>query len=250
MSNDLSVIDQFHCLTKVDHLKEVVEANMGVGASVDIFGLERIRLAAGGARGFVIESDIGEEPETIGEFDAVITDIAPERLYWEEAFSSGGGGAPPSCISKDLIYGFGRNRPGMEAPKQNECVHCPQNQWGSDPRPDSEGKACREVRKLFLLRRADSLFPSLMIVPPGSLKPMLKHLQGLTSRGLPYYALINTFSTEIAKSESGVKFAQLNLRASRVLRDDEIDRIKQYKTALSSVLRQSVVDIDPDVSVD
>ena len=40
-----------------------------------------------------------------------------------------------------------------------QCRGCPKNEWGSDPRPGSRGKACKEIRRLAVIPYTDTLTP-------------------------------------------------------------------------------------------
>ncbi len=39
------------------------------------------------------------------------------------------------------------------------CSKCGKNEWGSDPRPNSRGKACKEIRRLAVIPFTDQLTP-------------------------------------------------------------------------------------------
>ena len=172
--------------------QEIAELLKGVGP-ISEFSLDRLKVPTGGATTWSLPTLRGEE--STKEITGVILYIKPNRSFWRQSFDETGGGTPPDCSSDDLITGTGE--PG------GACHGCPWNQWGSlatlnPARGESQGKACRETRILFLIQPQRRI-PLLIVVPPSSLSnkyPMTvsKYLLGLASEGLAPYAVETTLS--------------------------------------------------------
>ena len=64
---------------------------------------------------------------------------------------------PPDCFALALVPTDGSPRPDMiphdDVPEKRAeaCDVCPNFKWGSDPRPGSRGKACKERRRLLFI---------------------------------------------------------------------------------------------------
>jgi hypothetical protein len=70
----------------------------------------------------------------------------------------------PDNIDSPQCFAISMNKedlvPHPNADAQAEvCNKCSKNEWGSDPRPNSRGKACKEIRRLALIPYVPELSP-------------------------------------------------------------------------------------------
>lgn len=207
-----------------DELLEVIQENIGPGG-ISHLDLDRIRIPAGGATSWSIPDLEGERSEKV--VRGIISYQTVSRGYWESSFDDGGG-APPTCYSPNGITGIGD--PG------GDCSICKFNQWGSDRR-GGKGKACRELRLLFMLA-PDSLLPFVVVLPPTSVKPAHQYLIRLASKGIPYYGIVTEISLEKEKSNTGIVYGKASFKAGERLNPEQAAKMKSYKAAISPSLMQ------------
>lgn len=131
--------------------------------SEDMDGLQmsfqRVKIPAGGVLQFEMPSDDPENPDYIKTLEGVILHHHASCAYWP-AGSEYDDDTTPLCSSVDGKVGIGD--PGIL------CATCPMNQFGSAK--DGRGKACKNMRQLYLLRSGEYM-PMQLTLPPTSLSP-------------------------------------------------------------------------------
>jgi len=136
-------------------IEELYEDMEGIHLS-----LTRIKIPSGGGLFFEIPGENPDDPEAAKTLEGIIVHSHDAQAYWESGKEDGDENVPPNCSSVDGINGIGN--PG------SACALCPMNAWGSADK--GKGKACKNMRHLYLLRNGDFL-PTLISLPPTSLKP-------------------------------------------------------------------------------
>jgi hypothetical protein len=226
---DVAIRNRFRALAEPARTAEVVAKTFGA-RGISLFDLERIRLPTGWGALWQI---VGADGEASGEraIEAIIPWMRNDRLYWGREFGSGVQ-TPPCCTSLDLIsqgveYGHGDN--GSEDGKTSHaCSSCTQNRFGTGEK--GRGKACREIWTVFLLRagREDGVFPAVLFVTPGSLKPWRKYHTWLCSRGLYYASVLHRLELQQAKSSDGIAYSAIKPSVVRELTDEETAVVESY----------------------
>ena len=101
------------------------------------------------------------------ELTGILTEYTTPRAYWDKPMEPGSV-TPPVCSSPDGIHGTRTDgKPGAPGEMGGPCHLCPFSKFGSDPREESNGQACKEKRMLFLLR-PESLLPLVVQARPAS----------------------------------------------------------------------------------
>lgn len=135
----------------------------GEDLAEDMDGLQlsfqRVKIPAGGALQFEIPGDDPENPDYAKYLEGVILYNHASGAYWQEG-SEYDENTTPLCSTVDGKVGIGE--PG------GACAICPFNQFGTGK--DSKGKACKNMRVLYLLRDGDYL-PIQLTLPPTSIRP-------------------------------------------------------------------------------
>lgn len=220
------ITTELAALRDTEALAEVMRANMGesgVGASMS--ALEKIKVPSGDVPVYVTEDEI-DGVNSIKEFEAAVCWFVDRRLWWEESMEDGGGGSPPNCVSTDLRTGVGQ--PG------GDCAACPHNRFGSAP--DESLPWCQERRQMFLLRteNKDTVFPSVLSIPPTSLKSVRRYMMSLAGRGLAYFAALHRFSLDTAKNAKGQTYATVKMSLGRRLEPGEVAALKGYAETMTA----------------
>lgn len=115
--------------------------------------------------------------ELMKELKGVIVYNHKARGHWPK-----GGGEIPECSSNDGNIGI-----VTETGEKRECAACPFNQWGSAENDDgsqSRGKACKEMRRLYIDLEKYSL-PVILSLPPTSINEFDNYVSVMTTKGIP-----------------------------------------------------------------
>lgn len=120
---------------------------------------QRAKIPGGGVLQFELPGEDPENPDYVQTLEGVILFNHSANSYWP-AGSEYDDNTPPQCQSVDGKVGYGD--PG------GICEACDYNKFGSDP--NGGGKACKNMRVLYLLRSGE-MMPIQLSLPPTSIRP-------------------------------------------------------------------------------
>jgi hypothetical protein len=195
--------------------------------------LDRVRVPSGGGTAWAIPTLEGDE-DMVKQIEGVIVHYRPARAYWSQSLDESGGGSPPDCSAPDGKHGVGE--PG------GACAACPLNQFGSAS-DGGRGKACKEMRLLFILK-PDSLLPLVLVLPPTSIKPFKKYLQRLTSAAVPYSKVQSTIGLEKTKNKDNIEFAQATFKVVEKLDPASADHVAAYAESMRAAFEAVEITAD------
>lgn len=178
--------------------------------------------------------DLGTEKTE--SFSGVIIDRHRANAFWKKGMDQGGGGQFPDCVSYDGITGQGD--PG------GVCENCPHNQFGSD---GGRGKKCKNTDRSYVLLDTDDNLPSMLMVPPTSLKVVSVYATQLGSRGIPIQAVWTRFSLASATNKDNIEFSKLRLSIdpdNGYLPEDELHHVVSMRNSLLTHMRQRQIQRD------
>ncbi len=207
---------------KDKELSLVDEKNLPVGMDLKTFeellrenmeGIEQpefpvIKILHAGALLFEMPGEEGET-DKVKAFPAQILLHQRVNAHWEKSFDETGGGVPPDCSSLDGITGL----------ELKDCRKCNLNQFGSEVMKDGSkgaGKACKNMMRIYI-RLGQDLLPSIVIVPPSSLREYSSYAVKLTQKGKPLAIVVTKFQLEAAQNKQGIKYSKLTLSMESML---------------------------------
>lgn len=255
-TTDLVPITEYRALsTGVDAAQRIKDA-LG-GEEVSPFDLTQVRIPTGGASIFEIPSKIGES-KAEKRLEGVILFATSSRAYWDKKYS--GGSEPPTCSSPDGETAEPRaDETGATAtiPAQKDpdtgrllCHTCKlggPDAWGTAINEKGEptrGKACREMRQVFLLTPS-KLLPVLLTLPPTSIQPWRGYLLGLADEEMSWQDIVTEVTLQKVTGK-GPDYSQAVFRPGTPLPDAEREQIAAYRAASEPVFlrvaRQTFVD--------
>ncbi len=175
--------------------------------SVESFQLPRAKMTAAG-----IELVDGDEP--ILEVQGVIIHTKKTNTYYENTYNRDVV-TPPTCYSLDgLTPVEGTNIQGYK--KQNDtCKGCPKAEFGTNSM--KSGKACRNLKPMYLLLSDEAIMPRQLTITPASLKAANQYLMDLTERGIAYRKV----KTKIALYKDDPRDTYFKMRFSILNKLDE-----------------------------
>ncbi|NLW75520.1 MAG: hypothetical protein GXY18_03720 [Methanomicrobiales archaeon] len=210
-------------------LLDIIRENLG-NTQITKSDLDRVKVPSGGGRVWEVPSLEGTED--VKALEGVVIFFKDENAYWADKYD--GSNDPPDCYSADAIVGEGN--PG------GACAHCPLNQFGSDE--ESGGKACKNMRTLFLLREG-SILPIAITVPPTSLKDAKKYFLRLASGAVPYCGVITELTLEKDKNNSGIEYSKIKFAMKGRLSAEDVKRMKALQATMRPMLESVQIEADP-----
>lgn len=207
-------------------LAAAVQENLG-GEQISVFDLERVKIPAGGGPSFTVITPDGEE-DSLKTITGSIILVEKRKAWWK---SRGVDGSPPTCRSTNYTSGMGPWGEGGK-PALRNCELCEYNQFETAVKDDGslgKGKACKDMRLLFFLREgAESMLPSLVILPPTSIKPMQRYSLALAAKGIGLTAALTTLTLQKAANSEGTPYSECRPTMERRLNDVEKAALKIY----------------------
>lgn len=116
----------------------------------------------------IVASEDDPDPEMCKTIEGVILHAHKNFAWWKNKLDSGASSGQPDCRSMDGVNGIDQNG------EYHDCASCRYNQFGSD----GEGKACKNGRRIYILREGDMLPIRIDLAPTGN-KPYEKYIDGL-----------------------------------------------------------------------
>lgn len=170
----------------------------------------QIKIPAGGMLSYVIQGEDENDEDQAKEIRAVVVFTHRANGYWPEKFGSGDSqNAPPYCSSMD-----GKTGLITDTGEVRSCETCPFNEYGSgiDQQGNaSRGKACKNMRRLYLMMDGDpNLY--LLTVPPTSIKDVNRQMAKIIAGGTPYVGLVVSLTLEKTKNASGVAYSKVVIK--------------------------------------
>ena len=170
-----------------------------------------IKIPSGGGKAFEVETDDPEDPDVEKEVEGIILFTHRCNAYWEGEMGNEDSSRVPTCTSPD-----GKTGVVIETGEIKNCATCSLNQFAED----GSGKACKNIRKFYLLLSGR---PELYVlnVPPTSIRDINKQLSRIMgSTHLPYTKIVVRFKLEAAKSKSGINYSKVTMEKAGVVGAD------------------------------
>ncbi len=191
---------------------------------MDRFPYGRIQIAAAGAGVFKV-TDPGEEEAVVAmNIQGVILFSHKANGLWAGEFGKGDDKAPV-CASLD-----GEEGHNTETGELIACEPCPYNQFGSGR--GGRGKACKNMRRLYILREGD-IFPMIMTLPPTALQAYDKYRTKVMLGRKKMYSVITRVTLKTAQNKDGIDYSVPVFEAVAILPPGEAERVKQYADTFS-----------------
>ena len=195
----------------------------------DMEGLQlnfpRVKIPSGGSLQFEIPSDDPENPDYSKTLEGIILFNHPNNAYWPEG-SEYDDNSNPLCSSVDGKNGIGT--PG------GSCASCAMNVFGSAA--EGKGKACKNMRVLYLLRSGEFM-PLQLTLPPTSLKPFREFMNQSFSlrRRATYGSLVQIGLKKMSNGKDDYSVA--TFRRLSDFSGEELAQIRKYADSFKEQIR-------------
>ena len=174
----------------------------------------KIKIPSGGGLAYEVQGEEETDVEYMKEINAVAVFTHRANGFWAGAYGDDDQNKAPVCSSID-----GKTGIRIDSGEVISCETCPLNQFGSatDQKGEpSKGKACKNMRRLYLMMDNDPNF-YLLTVPPTSIKDVNKQLAKIMAGGTPYTGLVLKLTLEKTKNAAGVDYSKVVISKAGLL---------------------------------
>lgn len=204
--------------------------------------LPKVAMPTGRGKEFCIE-DYEGEPIDVKEFTGIILFQTPANAYWKESFGDGNA-VVPDCGSHDGVV----PSPQYEDVQSDTCVKCVHNRFGSARNEKGEklpGKACRNVKRVLILRTDQPDIPVMLTAPPSSIRSFNDYMVLLRKKKRPYYSVATKFSIKTESNKSGIDYPQVKFEIAGYINDAaQLENLKDAKKNWLEIIRTSMFTAD------
>ncbi len=178
---------------------------------------QRIKIPSGGTLQFEVPSDDPENPNYEKNITGIIICNHSTNAYWPLGLEYDEN-TPPLCSSFDGKIGHGV--------PSGACALCEMNQYGSDE-GGGKGKACKNMRTLYILRSGD-VMPIQLSLPPTSLSPYSDFMSAaFVTRNRPAWSAIVEIGLKKATNGTNT-YSVATFKKVADLNAEQIPVIKEY----------------------
>ena len=217
---------------------EEIAAELGDDiASLGMTLFTRVKMPAGGGRAYEIDdADDPDDPEVTSSIEGVVVAHHSVNAYWAKSLDDGGDAAP-DCASKDGRSGYGDRGIDGDTGGPYPCAECPLNEFGSS---ESGGKACKNMKHLFVLRAGD-VIPLLVVLPPASIKAWQVYLtKSVLLKRRKAHGIITRIGLEKAKNAGGIEYSRATFAFGGALTPEQSEFCKQMGESLLPIVTEHV----------
>lgn len=224
-TNQLAVVDtkELRVVPGAEELAAITEELGDMGAMP--FG--KVQIAAAGAGVFKVTEPGEDEATPATEITAVIIHSHRANVLWLAKFGSGED-RTPDCFSLNGAEGVDRDNGEL-----HPCAHCQYNQYGSADGGTGRGKACKNTRRLYLLRPAQSdqpgdVLPLILTLPSTALATYDKYRTRLLLARHKPWGVVTRITLKNAVNKDGIAYSTPLFQAVAALPPQEAERVRQY----------------------
>ena len=237
--NQLAVIDHSNLLPIVPSAEDLAAIREEL-SDMDRVPYGRIKIAAGGVNIFQVFEPGEEEAVPAQTIEGVIMLSHKSNGLWSKPFGSGDSKVP-DCSSIDGVYGTVTET--GETGEIVECASCPCNAFGSAKGGEGRGKACKNMRRLYIMRRGD-IFPMVLTLPPTALSAYDSYRTKVMLGRKKMANVMTRISLKSAQNKDGVAYSTPIFEAVGVLGGVEAAAMRAYSEALNSSAQRVGVTAD------
>jgi len=192
---------------------------------------DKIKIPSGGTTAFEVPGDDPENPDIVKELKVIIIDQYAVNSYYKNAYD--GTETLPDCYSNNGHIGID------SAGEIISCDSCANNKYGSAI--DGVGKACKNMRRLYILRSGDP-FPMLLTLPATSIVPFRNYLKRIVGKGLRPCDVITKIALKKAESKGGITYAQATFAMEEVLAPEIREKVREYAASMKKTTRMANIE--------
>lgn len=194
--------------------------------SLDGFRLPRAKMTPAGF-------ELIEGQPVLTELEGVIIHTKKTNVYYAKAYNKHEV-SMPDCYSLDGITPDKK----VEKPVHKTCKGCPMAEFGTNSM--KSGKACRNLKPLYMLLGDDAIMPRQVTITPASLRAVTAYLMELAERGIAYRKV----KTKIVayKSDPTDTYVKLKFVMGAKVDEQKLKDIEFLKAGWLHVMNEQMID--------
>jgi hypothetical protein len=201
---------------------------------MDTLPFGRVQIAAAGAGVFRVTEPGDEEAVPATEIAAVILHNHKANALWLNKYGTSED-KQPDCMSVDGETGLVR-----ETGECRPCASCPYNQYGSADGGAGRGKACKNTRRLYLMRHGD-VFPMILHLPSTALSAFDKYRTKVMLKKQRLTGIITNIRLKNAANKDGIAYSTPVFEAIATLPPEEAARVREYADSFVAAMNGMTV---------
>ena len=206
----------------------------------------QIKVPSAGGIAYEVQGEDDGDADPMKEVEGVILFTHRLNGYWPNAFGTASNPEDkiPTCSSMDGKTGI--VQAGSRSGEVINCETCPYNQYGTgvdDKGNPKKGKACKNMRRIYLMMDGDPNF-YLLTVPPTSIKDVNKQLAKILASGTPYTSMIVGFTLEKAQNSNGVAYSKVVVKKKGLLPPDAAAQVLQLRNQIKAQYQTMTLTLD------
>lgn len=205
----------------------------------------KIKIPSGGGLAYEVQGEDEDDVEYMKEIKGIIIFTHRANGFWPGAYGDDDQNKIPVCSSMD-----GKTGIWSDTGEVRSCETCPMNQFGSatdQKGAQSRGKACKNMRRIYLVMDGDPNF-YLLTVPPTSTKDVNKQLQKIIGGGTPYTGLIVSLKLEKTQNAAGVAYSRVLVSKSGLLTPEVAAMAKEMRRQIKEQYKNMALTLDDYVT--
>ncbi|MCD8196474.1 MAG: hypothetical protein LUE24_04815 [Lachnospiraceae bacterium] len=247
--NALAVMENFHIAKSYEGMDEDLMAELQdeMADFEDDGGIacRTIKLPSGGGLAYIVQGDEDGDEDYLKEIQGVIVFSHQMNAYWPNAFGQSNNQEDkiPACSSMDGKTGY-----WPATGELRNCDTCPLNQYGTDVR-GGKGKACKNMRRIYLMRDGDPNF-YLLTVPPTSIKEVNRQMRKImASKGIPYTGLVVSFKLAKATNGNGIDYSTIVMEKKGTLPPATMSLAGEMRRQIKTKYKEMSISLDDYATV-
>lgn len=242
----LAVMEQFAVASRYDGLDPELLAELQDELDdldpEDGILCRQIKVPGGGGPAFEVQGETEDDTELMKAVEGVIVFTHRVNAYWPGTYGAGGEESRiPLCSSMD-----GKTGLHTATGEVRDCNACPYNQYGTgvdDKGRQAKGKACKNMRRVYLLMSGDpNLY--LLTIPPTSIRAVNRQLTRILSGGTPYVGMVMRFTLERAKNSGGIVYSRVQVQPAGRLPAASAQQVTQMRTEIKKQYQSMAITLD------
>lgn len=203
----------------------------------------QIKVPSGGGPAFEVQGETEDDVEPMKAVEGVIVFTHRVNAYWPGTYGTNSDDSAriPACSSMDGMTGV-----DSSTGEARDCDSCPYNQYGSatdDAGRTTRGKACKNMRRVYLLMSGDpNLY--LLTIPPTSIRAVNRQLTKILSGGTPYVGMVMRFTLERVKNSGGIVYSKVQAQPAGRLPAASIAQITQMRAEIKKQHQSMGITLD------
>lgn len=234
MKNELAIIDN-SVSAFVPTPEDIAIISQEIG-DLETIPFGKIAIAGAGANVFKVTEPGDDEPTSVMDIEGVIIWSHKQNALWLRPMGSTEDKSP-DCFSMDAVIGTVK-----ETGECYRCDGCQYNEYGSNP--NGPGKACKNMRLLYIMRSGD-IFPMVLQLPPTAIRIFDNYRTKVVMDRRRMDSVVTKITLKTQKSQGGIDYSVPVFNMVGALTKEDAMRLADYTKNFKSAVTAKAANQTP-----